>query len=143
MSVKQPPKKRLVRSQQIFAIERLPDTIVTDNGTQFTSQEFQRFCIQHQIEHLTSPIFYPASNGEAERFVQTFKNGLNKNCEEGRDLIGAICVVLASYRTSPHPCLNWRTPAEVLHGRQPKCLLSLFLSHEKQSSCWKFQNDST
>ena len=118
------------------------DTIVTDNGTQFTSQEFQRFCIQHQIKHLTSPVFHPASNGEAERFVQTFKKGLNKNCEEGRDLIGAIRVVLASYRTSIHPCLNWHTPAEVLHGRQPKCLLSLFLSHEKQSSCLKFQNDS-
>ena len=52
-------------------------------------------------------------------------------------------MVLASYRTSSHPCLNWRTPAKVLHGRQPKCLLSLFLSHEKQSSCSKFQNDST
>ena len=42
----------------------------------------------------------------------------------------AIRVVLASYRTSPHPCLNWRTPAEVLHGRQLKCLLSLFLSRD-------------
>ena len=117
--------------QQIFANEGLPDTIVTDNNTQFTSQEFQRFCIQHQIKPLTSPVFHPASNSEAERFVQTFENGLNKNCEEGRDLIGAIRVVLASYCTSLHPCLNWRTPAEVLHGRQPKCLLSLFLLHKK------------
>ena len=136
-------KETISTLEQIFAIEGLPDTIFTDNGTQFISQEFQRFCIQHQIKHLISSAFHPASNGEAERFVQTFKNGLNKNSEEGRDLIGAIRVVLASYRTSSHPCLNWRTPAEVLHGRQPKCLLSLFLSQEKQSSCLKFQNDST
>ena len=49
---------------------------------------------------------------------------------------------MASYRTSPHPCLNWRTPAEVLHGRQPKCLLSLFSSREKQTSFSKVQNDT-
>ena len=33
--------------------------------------------------------------------------------------------------TSPRPCLNWRAPAELLHGQQPKCLLLLFLLHEK------------
>ena len=90
----------------LFAIEGLPDTIVTDNGSQFTSQEFQTFCAQFGVVHLTSPVFHLASNGEAERFVQTF--------------------VLASYRCSPHPSLNWRTPAEVLQGRQPKNLLCLF-----------------
>ena len=102
-------KETISALQQVFAIEGLPDTIVTDNGTQFTSQEFRRFCIQHQIKHLTSSVFHPASNGEAERFVQTFKNRLNKNCDKEGDLIGAIRVVLASYHTSPHPCLNWRT----------------------------------
>ena len=71
-------KETISALQQIFAIEGLLDTIVTDNGTQFTSQEFHRFCIQHQIKHLTSPVFHPMSNGEAERFVQTFKNGLKK-----------------------------------------------------------------
>ena len=62
-------KEMISALQEIFAIEGLPDTIVTDNGTQFTFQVFQRSCIQHQIKHLTSPVFYPASNGEAERFV--------------------------------------------------------------------------
>ena len=35
--------------------------------------------------------------------------------------------MLATYRCSPHSQLEWRTPAEVIHGRQPKNVLSLFL----------------
>ena len=35
--------------------------------------------------------------------------------------------MLASYRCAPHPSLDWYTPAEKLHGRQLKNLLSLFL----------------
>ena len=33
-------KETISALQQVFAIQGLPDTIVTDNGTQFTSQEF-------------------------------------------------------------------------------------------------------
>ena len=123
----------------VFAIEGQPDTIVTDNGSQFTSQEFQTFCAQFGVVHLTSPVFHPASNGEAERFVQTFKNGLKKNIEGGRELISSLRIVLASYRCSPHPCLNCRTPAEVQHGRQPKNLLCLF----SPSQTYTKHNDAT
>ena len=42
-------------------------------------------------------------------------------------MIEAVRFVLATYCSSPHPSLDWRTPAEVLHGRQPKSLMSLFL----------------
>ena len=55
--------------KQIFAIEGLPDTNVTDNGPQFVSNEFDDFCVHFNFKHLTSPVFYPASNGEGERFV--------------------------------------------------------------------------
>ena len=113
--------------QQIFAMEGLPDTIVTDNGTQFVSSVFENFCIKFNIKHLTSPAFHPASNGEAERFVQTFKRGVEKNVKGKNSLVAAVRFVLSTYRCSPHPCIDWRSPAEVLHGRQPKNLLSLFL----------------
>lgn len=113
--------------QQIFSMEGLPDTIVTDNGTQFVSNVFNNFCVKFNIKHLTSPVFHPASNGEAERFVQTFKQSVEKNIKGRKSLVNAVRFVLSSYRISPHPCLNWRSPAEVLHGRQPKNLLSLFL----------------
>ena len=79
-------------------------------------------------------MFHPASNGEAERFVQTFKCSLDKYVKGGKSLIEAVRFVLASYRCSPHPSLDWRTPAELLHGRQPKNLLSLFLPPAKTVS---------
>ena len=113
--------------QQIFSFEGLPNTNVTDNGPQFVSNVFEEFCANLNIKHLTLPIFHPPSNGEAERFVQTFKRSLEKNIQGGKFLIEAVHFVLATYRSSPHPSLDWRTPAEVLHGRQPKSLMSLFL----------------
>ena len=126
LNVGQTTSKRTIDVlEQIFAFEGLPDTIVTDNGTQFVSREFEQFCANFNIRHVTSAVFHPASNGEAERFVQMFKKGLTKNIGEGRELVAALRIVMASCRTSPHPGLNWSTPAEVLHGRQPKNL-SLF-----------------
>ncbi|XP_040195388.1 uncharacterized protein K02A2.6-like, partial [Rana temporaria] len=49
-----------------------PREIVTDNGAQFTSQEFQHFLTAHNIKHKLTAPYHPATNGQAERFVQTF-----------------------------------------------------------------------
>ena len=59
--------------------------------------------------------------------MQTFKRSLSKNAEGGKSLIDSVRFIFATYRSSPHPSLDWRTPAELLHGRQPKSLMSLFL----------------
>ena len=42
-------------------------------------------------------------------------------------LVDTILNAFFAYRCAPHLCLDWRTPAEMLHGRQPKCLLLLCL----------------
>lgn len=57
----------------VFCIEGLPEAIVSDNGPQFTLSEFEQFCVNNGIEHVTTAPFHPQSNGEAERFVRTFK----------------------------------------------------------------------
>ena len=111
--------------KDIFAIEGFPKTIVTDNGPQFSSKEFHAFCTSAGIQHLTSPPYHPPSNGEAERFVRTFKESVEKNFVGGMTLRNSVRLTLASYRTLPHPALDWKTPAEALHGRQPRGLLSL------------------
>ncbi|KAF6035044.1 hypothetical protein EB796_006640 [Bugula neritina] len=129
--------------KDIFSLEGLPNTVVTDNGPQFTSSDFEAFCKQHGISHITSPPHHPPSNGEAERFVQTFKRSVEKNCVGGVPLTDSVRLTLATYRSLPHPALEWKTPAEVLHGRQPRCLLSLINPFNTRNYQTKSNNNTS
>ncbi len=66
----------------------------SDNGTPFTSHEFQAFTQSNGIRHNTSAPYHPATNGQAERAVQTFKQYLRKATE------GSLEDRL--YRITPH-----------------------------------------
>ncbi|XP_015266210.1 PREDICTED: uncharacterized protein K02A2.6-like, partial [Gekko japonicus] len=61
---------------RIFSGQGIPDTLVTDNGTAFTSAEFQAFTRYYGIRHVRSAPFHPATNGQAERMVRTTKDAL-------------------------------------------------------------------
>ena len=62
----------------LFATHGLPETIVSDNGTCFTSAEFKQFVTRNNIQHMTSPVYHPSINGIAESAVQFVKRGLAK-----------------------------------------------------------------
>ena len=57
----------------------IPRQIVTDNGAQFISAEFNSFIKGSGITHITTPAYHQSSNGIAEWAVQTIKRGLRKN----------------------------------------------------------------
>src|SRR5436190_1020473 len=59
-----------------FSRYGLPCTLVSDNQSTFTSDEFQRFMNIHGIKHVTCAPFHPSSNGQAERYVDTMKRAL-------------------------------------------------------------------
>ena len=52
--------------KNIFATHGLPVSLVTDNGPQFTSDEFELYMKFCGIKHVKSPPYHPQSNGEAE-----------------------------------------------------------------------------
>ena len=46
----------------------VPQWIIHDNGPQFVSQAFQRFCNKFRIQNVSLTTYYPAANGLAEAF---------------------------------------------------------------------------
>ena len=60
----------------MFARYGLPEQIVTDNGPQFVATEFKTFMKENGVRHIRSAPYHPASNGQVERLVQTYKQAL-------------------------------------------------------------------
>ncbi|XP_046422341.1 uncharacterized protein K02A2.6-like [Neodiprion fabricii] len=62
--------------REMFTTHGLPNHIVTDSGTQFTSDEYKKFLKQLGIKQDFSAPKHPATNGAAENLVKTFKRKL-------------------------------------------------------------------
>ena len=101
-----------------FSRHGIPDTLISDNGPQFSSHEFQQFVERYQIDHHTSSPYHPQSNGMAEKAVQTVKRLMTKARHDGNDPY----LALLEYRNTP-----WSdtlgSPAQRLMGRRTKTLL--------------------
>lgn len=100
---------------EVIARFGLPSTCVSDNGAPFTSQEFEDFCKNNGITHLTSSPFHPASNGAAENAVKTFKLAIKKIVNENNNFSMHTCLqkYLFAYGNSPH-CTTGKKPSEVI-----------------------------
>lgn len=85
--------------------------LVSDNGTCFTSAEFETFMKQNGIDRVRSAPFHPSSNDLAERAVQTFKEGMKKVKEETFQI--TLSRFLFSYRITPHATTGL-SPAELM-----------------------------
>ena len=56
----------------------IPGRVVSDNGKQYSSSEFQDFSKKYEFKHVTSSHRYPQSNGKAESAVKTAKQIMEK-----------------------------------------------------------------
>lgn len=102
----------------VFARFGAPKLLVSDNGPQFTSEKFQAFCNLNCIEHIFTSPYHPMSNGQAERFVDTFKRSIKKMENDG-DIDENLDVFLKSYRSTPNSnCPNESSPAEIMFNRK-------------------------
>ena len=99
--------------EQEFAHFGYPHTLVTDNATTFMSQEFQAWCKQRGIVHLTGAPYHPATNGAAEHLIQSFKQALRKSSLPPKE---ALQEFLMQYRRIPFA--SGLSPSELLNGRR-------------------------
>ena len=82
---------------------------MTDNGPSFTSKEFQSFMTENGIIHKKSSPYHPATNGLAERAVQTFKCGLKKLSGPLETRLISIPVQISHNTTLQYWCITRRT----------------------------------
>ncbi|XP_055522568.1 uncharacterized protein K02A2.6-like [Wyeomyia smithii] len=115
---------RLMR--KLFANKGMPELLVTDNGSQFKSAQFDGFCCKNGIRHTTTVPYHPQSNGQAERFVDTFKRAVKKIQEEEGSIDEALDVFLLTYRTTPNRNVpGGKSPAEAMYNRPLRTSLDL------------------
>ena len=100
--------------------------IVSDNGAQFTSQEFQEFCAKNNIVHVhvCSTPYHPKTNGLAERAVRTFKQRYTSTRTKGESAELTLQRFLILNRNTPQKSTG-RAPAEIIYGRKLRTKLDL------------------
>ena len=99
----------IIALKSIFACHGIPDVVVTDNGPQYSSSEFETFAASYNFSHITSSPYYLRGNGEVERAVRTLKNLL----KEAKDPY----LALIAYRVTTLPWCNL-SPSQLLMGRR-------------------------
>jgi transposase InsO family protein len=84
----------------------VPNTIITDNGTQFTAREFQNFCADSGIKINYASVLHPQSNSQAECSNGMIQQGLKSRIFDQLKPYAGRCVkelpsVLWALRTTP------------------------------------------
>ena len=110
--------------QGVFACFGLPKIRVSDNGTAFTSGEFQSFILQTGIKHRTSAPGHPASNRQAERYVYTMKQAIRAMAKEPGSIQQKLDKLLFAYRRAPHATTG-ESPAKLMLNRELRSALDL------------------
>ena len=80
-----PEVAQLKSIKSIFGRHGIPQIVQSDNGPQYSNQEFQMFAEEYGFQHTTSSPLYPKANGKAEKGVEIVKRLLKKAAETKSD----------------------------------------------------------
>ena len=96
----------------------IPHTIISDNGTNFTSHEVRDFYAKYKIKHHFSTPYYPQGNGQAEVSNRTLMNNLSKSLEKAKGKWAEKQPgVLWAYRTTKRVSTG-ETPFSLAYGAE-------------------------
>ncbi|XP_039449504.1 uncharacterized protein K02A2.6-like [Culex pipiens pallens] len=104
------------RLDRIFTRLGYPVTITSDNGRQFASDEFDRYCRDRGITlNFTTP-YWPQENGLVEKQNRSLLKRLQISHSLKRDWKADLQDYLMMYYTTPHTTTG-KTPTELAFGR--------------------------
>ena len=119
----------------IFSNFGIPETIISDNGLCYKSQEFNVFCSRFDIKHVTGSAYNHQANTIAERSIQTVKHLMTKNPND-------TWLALLILKSMPINGIN-RSPAEFLYNRRFRTNLPITKYASDLSDQTKLRGDPT
>jgi hypothetical protein len=105
--------------RDIFATYGTPKIIITDQGTAFTSHEFEQFCNQNTIKHVSVAVATPRANGQVERLNRSILNALQTTVEDERRWDESIREVQFCINNTVNSSTK-QTPSHLLLGYTPR-----------------------
>jgi hypothetical protein len=106
--------------RHVVLLYGIPQSIVTDQGTQFMSDVFTRLCKLLKINKLNTSAYRPESNGALERTHKTMVEFLRCFCNpKGSDWQKWLPFSCFVFNTTPHTMTKY-TPYEILFGRKAR-----------------------
>ena len=97
--------------------------LISDNGLQFDSKMFRRYCGKLGITNRYSTPAYPQGNRQAEAVNKVIVNGLKKMLDDAKGKwVEELPHVLWTYRTTPRRSTG-KTPFSMTYG--PKAIIPL------------------
>lgn len=116
----------IVRS--IICRYEIPHTIITDNGTQFDSVEFKKFCHMHCIEKRFAVVTHPQANRHVEAVNKVIKSILKKRPEKAKGKwVDELSLALWAYRTT-NKSTSSRSLFALAYGSKAMILVELEVS---------------
>ena len=129
-------KTVILKCEEVFTRFGYPNFLVSDNGPTFVSNEFKEYLKIHGIYHKLTAPYNPATNGQAERFIQVLKQSLRKMESESGTVQEKVQRMLVQYRIMPHS-VTGKTPSEMLFHKQIRNQFDLLKPNSE-----KLQNNS-
>ena len=115
--------------KRIFSRFGIPETVISDNGPQYSSHEFTEFAKAYDFDHVTSSPLFAQSNGQAERTVQT---------EEVAQGVQRPTHGPTHLPVNPFPWCNL-SPAEFLMGRRLRA--NIPITSDQLTPEWTFLDE--
>jgi transposase InsO family protein len=101
--------------------QNMPRALGTDNGSNFTSKEFEEYLKDKNVKHILGATYTPTSQGNVERMMRTFKGYLTASADAaGRasSWPAHIQQAMATINASWQRLLKGKTPFEILTGEK-------------------------
>jgi transposase InsO family protein len=100
----------------------VPNSIITDNGTQFTGKKFLNFCEGHHIRVDWAAVAHPMTNGQVERANGMILQGLKPRIYNdlnnfGKRWMKELPSVVWSLRTTPSRATGF-SPFFLVYGAE-------------------------